>query len=199
MLWAMCLAVVLAVSPAPAQAAEQQPLTVIRSVVTVTAPEPAPTTCYPGTSGSWCGEVIVGLDLAGVMGRGITEPEEFAGYVSGTARLTRVYGCADGAGKRLHRYDTRLRESIPLYAVRGMPYSVWPDRDVTHAVVAAFLGNAHPGNCPAGAVAMEYKIAVSHVRIHLDSQLEEIPSADYCLQHGPAAWRGAVRTPPPGA
>ena len=164
----------------------------------MSAPEPAPTTCYAGGSGSSCGVVIVSLDLAGVMGRGITEPAEFAGYVSGTARLTRVYGCADRAGKRLHRYDTRLRESISLYSVRGMPYSVQPDQDVIHPTAIALLENAHPGNCPAGTVAMEYEIAASHVRIHLDSQLEEIPSADYRLPHGRAVWRGAVRTPPTG-
>ena len=121
--------------------------------------------------------------------------DDFCGNLTGTAVVTRLYGCQVGNGKRLIRYDVKVTRVESLNTRRGNGYSVPKAGDQLPVSTWAFLPDAQPrGNCPAGTRAMTYAVRARQVKLQLESRLPAIPSACYSAP-GEAVWSGAVATP----
>lgn len=176
----------------PAQAVEPAPLVLSRFVLEVAPPTSGGSVCDSGSQ-LYCGYVSLDAHFTGLTGRGIGE-EPFGGILTGTVRVTRVYGCRNPDGQRLTRYDVRKTETASFWPRRGMPYYIPATGDVIGAQTFVFLRDSQPHNCPAGAQAMTYLIKAGHATLELQSQVAAIPSARYPAR-GRAQWTGAVPAP----
>jgi len=160
-------------------------------------------TSYPGQpvrcdgNNYWdCGIVSVTATFSGLEGRERPGPDDFP-YVlggGGTVDVTRTYGCQTPEGKRLHKYDRKVRQTAGLNTRRGIVGPI-PEGDTFTLSVSAFaLGDAQPGNCPAGTEATMYRIEAKEAKVVLESYWASIPTATYSVP-GRAVWDGAVPTP----
>ncbi len=191
-------AVVLLMFCAPrAQAAAIKPLRLVSASLSVAPPISPATACDEGSALN-CGYVIVSAVFSGLDGRARPTPGALVGDLLGTARVTRIYGCQDQRGHRLHRYDRTVTHEEGLDTRRGTGYLIPVAGDTLGATTFAFLPDRQPGNCPAGTTAMTYRITASHLRLEIQSFWGPIPNATYKV-HGRAHWCGAVPTPTPAA
>lgn len=190
----VCIAVVMMSTGAlPAEASRPKPLTLQSYVISVGAPNAPATIC---DQGSWlnCGFVSVAAKFAGLDGRPRpAEPGAPSGNLTGTVHVSRTYGCQHGT-HRLNRYDRRVEEEAFLNTRRGFGFSTPVSGNILSVTAYAFLLDAQPGNCPAGAQAVTYEIRASNAKLSLVSVTAPFPSAHYPAP-GKAQWRGAVPTP----
>jgi len=163
----------------------------------------ASVTSYPGApvncdgSNFWdCGIISITADFSGVAGRERPGPGDYPLVLGGggTVNVTRTYGCQTPEGKRLHRYDRKVRQTASLNTRRGTASPI-PEGDTFTLNVYAFaLFDAQPGNCPAGTQAMMYRIEAKQAKVVIESSWASIPTATYSVP-GHAVWKGAVATP----
>lgn len=111
-------------------------------------------------------------------------------YLTGTAKVTETYGCADADGTRLGDYDTKVRVDTRISTRWQMPISI-PD---TPLHVYGPVYDNQPHNCPAGTTAMLYEIRANCVKLTLVSSNSDVPDETYAVP-GKAVWIGAVRAP----
>lgn len=200
-LGSMALATVMAVTftPTAAQAAPTpKKLTLNSYTVTITPPESPATVCdYDRIN---CGYIAVSATFAGLdrFSRPTGEVGPPEGNLSGTVEVTRVYGCQNADGKRLHRYDTTVSETAQLNTRRGTGLRFPRTGDTVSSTTYAFLDDRQPGNCPAGTTPTTYKIVAKQVRLELDSYVDQIPGGSYRAPYR-GQWTGAVPTPTPAA
>lgn len=145
-----------------------------------------------------CGYISVDLTFSGFEGRApmLEEGARPPFTVSGSARVTRTYGCQTPAGKRLRAYDTKVQEqaylSEPPYGAQ--PFGFPQDgSDERLKYIAGYLGDAQPGNCPAGTEARLYRVVAKCVRVEFRSEITSVPSTTYRLRGD--TWNGSVPTP----
>jgi len=122
------------------------------------------------------------------------QPGPPQGNLSGTTDVSRVYGCADAAGKRLRSDDRTVTETVNLNTRQGTGLRFPATGDTVTATTYAFLDDHQPGQCPAGTTAMTYKIVASHTRLELDSYLDGFATGTYRAP-ARAQWIGAVAAP----
>lgn len=190
---------VLAVSlfaPAMAEAAPApKKLTLATYTATVGAPNaPAEVCDYNQIN---CGLLAVEATFTGLdrfpRPTGEVGPPE--GGLYGSAEIRRTYGCASETGKRLHRYDETVTETVGLNTRRGTGFRVPRQGDTLGPVTTyAFFDDRQPGDCPAGTTPMTYKIVASKISLELDFYVDGLPAADYKAP-ARAQWVGAVPTP----
>lgn len=173
----------------PAFAAPLEPLTLESASLSVAGPQPNATTCNKGSELN-CGSLAVSADFSGLEGRNPPSTTPYSGYLSGTARVTRMLGCSLD-GKRLHKYDVKVRAEEPLDPRRNFPYRLPETGDTVTLTVYAFLLAVPAPRCPTGAQAVTYEIRANNVRLTLDSYEASIPDATYTVP-GTAVWQGAV-------
>jgi hypothetical protein len=199
-LGSMVAAVVLALTAQPAAAQAAPPvkkLSLSSYSVTITPPSAPGTVC----DYNWfnCGFVSISASFDGLdrfprpEGPIGSRPE---GDLAGTIQVSRVYGCADASGKRLHRYDRTVSETAGIGSRRGTGFRIPRTGNTVHANSYAFLLDAQPHNCPAATTAMTYKLVVKQVRLELDMYVPEIPDGSYKVP-SQVRWIGAVPTPTP--
>lgn len=189
----MALTLGVVVQPA-AEAAAPQPkrLTLSSYTVTVMAPDGPATVCdYNQTH---CGYIAVQATFSGLSRVSLPVPGGYEAGLGGSIEVTRVYGCQDARGKRLHRYDFTVSQTEGMNTRRGMPFQFPRTGDTVSATTYAFLTDNQPNNCPAGTTAMIYKITAKQARLDFSSYLPEIPSGTYRAPSR-AQWVGAVPTP----
>ena len=158
-----------------------------------------PVAVEPGSAGDRCsynetncGVVAVELHLSGF--DQLPQPDGLPrNALSGTARVTRVYGCESEGGRRLHRYDRRVSALESLNTRRGAGFPVAEAGETITAQTFAFLGDRQPGNCPAGTQAMTYRISASDVQLDLVVYSSPATERSYALR-GRSTWRGAIPT-----
>lgn len=124
------------------------------------------------------------------------QPGPPQGNLSGTAQVSRVYGCANTKGKRLRGHDRTVTETVSLNTRQGTGLRFPATGDTVTATTYAFLADRQPGNCPAGTTAMTYKMVASHTQLELDSYIDGFATGTYRAP-GRAQWIGAVATPVP--
>jgi hypothetical protein len=184
----------LAIQPAAAAAAPRpKQLTLTTTTVTIVAPDAPATVC--DYNELHCGYINISATFSGL--NKFPRPAGPAGFLQGSVDVTRVYGCQSAAGKRLHRYDTRVSGTEGLNSRRGQPFLVPPTGDTLATNTYAFLTDRQPGNCPTGLTPMIYRIVATNVRLELVSN-SEIPSGTYKAPYR-AQWIGAVPNPTPAA
>ncbi|WP_111766226.1 hypothetical protein [Nakamurella deserti] len=185
-------------APAPAPAPAPAKLTLASYTASVAAPEaPAELCDYNFLQ---CGYLTVEATFSGLdrfpRPAGEVGPPE--GGLSGSAEIRRTYGCAAETGKRLHRYDTTVTETVGLNTRRGTGFTVPRTGDTLTATTYAFFDDRQPGNCPAGTTATTYKIVAKKIELELDFYVDGLPAATYKAP-ARAQWVGAVPTPTPAA
>ncbi|PPK98117.1 hypothetical protein CLV92_102270 [Kineococcus xinjiangensis] len=188
-------ALLLAVGMVPAQASSAAaPLRLQEVEVVAGAPHADATYCDHIMID--CGYVGVHATFSGLSGRVSSQDswEERQGYVTGSARVSRVYGCESAEGVRLGHLDTTVSENVRLGPRRGMTFTLPTDADTVPAEAYAFLEDAQPRNCPAGTQPMMYELRVQRVALTMNSSLRTVPSAEYRVK-GRDRWQGAVPTP----
>lgn len=201
-LGSVALAATLALTALPATSAAATPapkkLSLSSYTVTIGAPDAPATVC--DYNQIHCGSVAVQATFAGLdrlpRPAGEVGPPEAGLY--GTVQVTRVYGCQNDAGKRLHRYDTTVTETATMNTRRGSGLKFPRTGDTVTATTYAFLADAQPGNCPAGTTPMIYKLVAKKVTLELDSYVDEIPDGSYRAPYR-GQWTGVVPTPTPVA
>jgi len=145
----------------------------------------------------YCGFIAINLELSGLDGRERPGPDDYPWPLStsGTADVTRVYGCETSSGRRLHRYDTKVVErGTELINRRNIPYPV-PTDDTFEGAVFGLLPDAQPGDCPRGTSPRLYRLVAKHAEITLESQWAGIPASTTYAVRGPARWDGSAPTP----
>ena len=188
----------LMLSPQPAAAAATEPLRLVDTTVRVSVdsvPEGQPVVCDEFSYA--CGFVSVEAVFSGLDGRPRPDPADFTTGLNlyGTVAVTRSYGCETRGGRRLHRYDRRVREVQPLNTRRGFPAPVPQTGDTATITAYTFqLFDSQPGHCPAGTQARMYRVEAKDPRLELVSRWAPIPSATYGARDR-ATWRGGVPTP----
>lgn len=173
----------------PAFAAPLEPLKLENASLSVSGPQPNATRCDKGSELN-CGSVTVSAEFSGLEGRNPPSTTPYSGYLSGTARVTRTLGCSLD-GKRLRKYDVKVRAEEPLDPRRYFPYRLPATGDTVTLTIYAFLLAVPAPDCPTGAQAVTYEIRANKVRLTLDSYEASIPDATYAVP-GTAVWRGAV-------
>jgi hypothetical protein len=190
------LSTLLLTMPVAAQAASKsRPLTLSSHVTTVTLspPQIAPI-CDQGSFLN-CGTVTVQATFSGLAGRTLPPaqgpmPE---GNLSGTATLTRAYGC-DRDGKRLTAYNRRVVETLTLNTRRGFGFTVPRTGDQLSVSTYGFPMNSEPDNCPANSTPTVYAMKVTGVKLSL-TFAEGLSIAPGSYRASSARWDGAVPTP----
>jgi len=181
---------------APASACRPSPRPVVLASYTVVvfAPTNIPTYCdYAAVS---CGGAGVQATFSGLTGRdrsGSTTQRN-DGDLTGTIQVTRVYGCADASGHRLHRYNTRVTQTLSMDTRQGSGYRLPATGDTFQTGTYTFPNDGQPHNCPTGTTAMIYEFIARHATITLDSTVPSIPDHTYRAP-GVARWVGAVPAP----
>lgn len=184
-----------AAAPAPVPAAPTLKTVSLHSyTVTVGEPYAPATACDDGQIN--CGYIEIQATFAGLskLARPATPASPREGNLSGTVEVLRTYGCQDAAGKRLASYDTVVAESAYLNTRRSSGLSFPRTGDTVSATTYAFLTDAQPGNCPAGTIAMTYKILPRNIQLALESTVKEIPGGSYRAPTR-SKWIGAVPAP----
>lgn len=185
-------------TPAVAEAAPVKPLRLASYTVRVLPPvAPAFACTYQLIN---CGYVEVNATFSGLDRASWRptddEPGPPQGNLSGTTRITRVYGCANAAGKRLRSYDRTVTETVDLNTRQGSGIRFPGSGDTFTRTTYAFLDDNQPGNCPAGTTATTYKIVASHTQLELDVYINDFAVGTYRAP-GCGKWIGAVPTPVP--
>lgn len=176
-----------------AEAAPLKPLYLANSTISTGVTEyPVPTCDYNFFS---CGYVSVQATFAGLNRASWrpTGPEGLEALLNGTVEVSRDYGCADSAGKRLRKYDRTVTETESLGLRRGAPIQFPRTGDTLTATTWAFLPDRQPGNCPAGTTPTMYKLVAKHVKLELVSLVTN-STGTYCAP-GRSVWVGAAPTP----
>jgi hypothetical protein len=189
-----CALVIAVASPAAACTPKPRPLVLSSYTVVVSPPANKPNGCdYYAVS---CGDAGVQATFRGLAGRdrsGSTSTRN-DGDLVGTIRVTRVYGCANAAGRRLHRYDRRVIKTNSMDTRIGSGYLLPAKGNTFKSSTYAFLDDAQPHNCPTGTTAMIYKLIARHAVLTLKSTVPSIPVHTYRAP-GVARWVGAVAAP----
>ena len=186
-------AVMLAFCALPAEAGEPKPLRLQDYVISIVPPRATTDGCDLGSRLN-CGLVSVEAHFTGLEGRPrVPETGAPTSNLSGTARISRTYGCQEDA-KRVARYDRRIDQDTRLITRRNFGFRIPLTGDVLDATTYAFLLDAQPGNCPAGMQAMIYEIRASNIRLYLETGTGLFPNK-YYQAPGKARWCGAVSTP----
>ena len=109
----------------------------------------------------------------------------------------RDYGCVTAAGRRLHRYDTRVVEPAAFNGGPGKVFTLVADNDSTPVTLVLTLEDKQPGNCPSGTRAALFRIVVKKVDVTLVAFTKPELRTTSRL---PDRWRwsGAIRTGPVG-
>lgn len=175
------------------------PPTLVKATVTVYPPV-VPQPGYPPIcTNQWiqCGYVAVTATFTDLDAL-LTEPPTQGApryNLQGTARVVRVYGCADAQGKRLHRYDRRVVEDATLNTRNSLGFTIPVGAETVDASTYVFLRDAQPRSCPAGTQAMTYQITADRIRLDLGDYSGVVRHYTYRVG-GSTTWRGAVPTLP---
>jgi hypothetical protein len=138
------------------------PLRLDGASVNVVPPASAGTAAgCPAVNG--CGRI----ELFGVPYRPGDRSTLLRGALKASGTLVRTYGCVTPAGRRLHRYDTRVVEPAAFNGGPGKVFTLVAGRDATQVTLVAALDDSQPGNCPSGTRAVLFRIAVKKVAITL--------------------------------
>jgi hypothetical protein len=185
------LLVVLQLGAAPtAQAAERPVITAIGGVV---GPPSVLVDTECDQSRIDCGDISLDVTFGRV---GALPVGEFSAYLVGKAHVVRTFGCADGSGTRLHRYDAKDVGEHQLFTRRDFPLSKAPGDTTVRGTIWDFLGNARPAQCPSGTRETLYGIAISAISLELSSLGDTPTTYTYDLSDG-WSWAGAVTAAAP--
>ena len=195
---ALTLLAVPATAAAAAPAPKPKPIKLASAKVTI-APPVVQTGGCDGGSQLDCGTVTVDARFSGLAAYGRPAEPGYPGdgQLRGSVHVTRTYGCATPAGKRLKKHDLTVHETAPLTPRRSEGYHLpAPGVDTMAATAYAFLLDGQPGNCPAGTQAMTYSIRVDQVKLEVDSMWDGLPDSEHAAGWKVrAGWWGAVPAP----
>lgn len=151
-----------------------------------------PAACQPQYTILDCGGLLLDLTFAGlaafpppdVCSTGPTgERRCDVGTLQGTATIHHVVGCATPGGVRVPELDRHVTTTGFVTAVLGQSRWVLPTPDVGVAHLQVIPPKAHPGHCPDGLRAAQWRMEITGVVATLTSSA--YPSATYEV---PGTW-----------